>query len=161
VRVHGRQRGPFRGHGDEVVHGLARERLPALRDEEPGQRIRSDAKIALDGSKLVAGDGMLDRQTVFEPSYPEPRMVEVDLVTAQTDRLADAQTMTKHCENKEVIADAMSAVLGCVEQGGNFCLVQKILAPLMGVRSDRCLTFYISPAEGGRRRHRKSPEFFQ
>jgi hypothetical protein len=51
VRVDVRQLCPFGGHGDEVVHGLACERLLALRDEEPGQRIRPDCKIALDGSK--------------------------------------------------------------------------------------------------------------
>jgi hypothetical protein len=34
---------------------------------------------------------MLDRQPILEPSYPKPRVVEVDLVTAEADRLADAQ----------------------------------------------------------------------
>ena len=33
VRVDGRQRGPSRGHGDEIIHGLAREGLLALRHD--------------------------------------------------------------------------------------------------------------------------------
>ena len=161
VRVDARQRGPFRCHGDQVVHGLACERLLALRNEEPGQRILPDSKIALDGSKLVACDRMLDRQSILEPTYPEPRVIEVDLVTAKTDRLADAQTVTKHRENEEIIAGSISAVLGSVEQGGNFRLAQKILAPLMGVDGHHWDTFYISPAQSRRRRHRKSPESFR
>src|SRR5208337_1719072 len=142
-----------------VVHGLACERLLALRDEQPGQRIRPDSKIALDGSKLVAGDRMLDSQPILEPPHPKPRVVEVDLVTAQADRLADAQTVTKHHENEEMIADSMAPVLGGVEQGGDFRFAQEILAPLMRVRGGHRDTFYISPAEGGCRRHRNSTDF--
>jgi hypothetical protein len=103
VRVDRRQLGPFRGHANEVVHGLPRERLLALRHKEPGQRIRPDSKIAFDGSKLIASDRMLDCQAILEPLDPKPRMVDVDLVTAEADRLTDTQTMTKHRENEKVI----------------------------------------------------------
>ncbi len=161
MRVDRRQLGPFRGHGDEVVHGLACERLLALRDEGPGQRIRPDSKIALDGSKLVASDRMLDRQPILEPSYPKPRVVEVDLVTAEADRLANAQSVTKYRENEEMIADSMAPVLGGAEQGGDFRFAQEILAPLMRVRGGHRDTFYILPAEGGRRRHRNSADFLK
>jgi hypothetical protein len=151
----------FAANGDEVVHGLACERLLALRDEEPGQCIRPDSKIALDGSKLVAGDRMLDRQPILEPSYPKTRVVEVDLVTAEADRLADAQSVTKHRQNEQMIADSMAPVLGGVEQRGDFRFAQEILAPLMRVRGGHWDTFYISPAERGRRRHRNSADFLQ
>src|SRR5271170_8505932 len=96
VRVDRRQPGPSRGHGDEIIYGLARERLLALRHEEPGQRIRASGKIAFDGAELVAGDRMLNCQPVLEPADPQPGVVEVDLVAAQADRLADAKTMAKH-----------------------------------------------------------------
>jgi len=48
---------------------------------------------------------MLDRQPVLEPADPQPGVVEIDLVTAQADRLADAQTMAKHHQHEQVIAD--------------------------------------------------------
>jgi len=70
VRVDGRQSGPPRGHGDEIIDRLARERLLPLRHEEPGQRIPADGEIAFDGAQLVAGDRMLDRQPVLEPADP-------------------------------------------------------------------------------------------
>jgi hypothetical protein len=47
VRVDRRQPGPFGGHGDEIIHGLARAGPLALRHEEPGQRIRAESQIAL------------------------------------------------------------------------------------------------------------------
>ena len=93
VRVDRRQRGPSRGHGDEIIHGLAGERLLALRHKKPGQCILAGGKIAFDGAQLVAGDRMLDRQPVLKPADPQPGMVEVDLIAAQADRLADAQAM--------------------------------------------------------------------
>ena len=37
VRMDGRQFGPSGGHGDEIIHGLAGERLLALRHKKPGQ----------------------------------------------------------------------------------------------------------------------------
>ncbi len=159
VRVDRRQPGPFRGHGDEIIHGLARERLRALRHEEPGQRIRADGQISFDGAQLIAGDRMLDRQPVLEPADPQPRVVEVDLVAAQADRLADAQTMTKHRQNEQVIADPVAAGLGGVEQGGHFAVAQKILAPLMRIRGGGRQTFYISPLGEGSRHHRNSMDF--
>lgn len=159
VRVDGRQLGPSCGRRDEIIHGLAGERLLALRHEEPGQRIRAGGKVAFDGAEFVAGDRMLDCQPVLEPADPQPGVVEVDLVAAQADRLADAQAMTKHRQNEKVIADAMTPGLGGIEQGGDFGIAQKILAALMGIRGGCRNTFYISPAEGGRRHHRNPADF--
>jgi hypothetical protein len=58
-------------------------------------------------------------------------VVEVDLVTAEADRLADAQTVTKHHEDQEMIPDPVPSGLGGIEQGGDFGLTQKILAQLV------------------------------
>ena len=143
--VHWRQLGPFSGYSDEVIHGLPCERLLALGQEKPRQRIGPSAEIALEGSELVTSNRMLDRQPILEPSDPEPRVVEVDLVAAEADCLADAQTVPKHHEDQEMIPDPVPSGLGGVEQGGDFGLTQKILTPLMGVSRGRCVTFYISP----------------
>ena len=90
---------------------------------------------------------MLDRQPILEPPHPKPRVVKVDLVAAEADRLADARTMTKHRENEEMIANSVATGLGGVEQGGDFRLARGIGSPLMRVRGGHRDTFYISPAE--------------
>jgi hypothetical protein len=143
--VHRHQFGPFRSHRDEVIHGLTCEGLLALGQEKPRERIGPSAEIALEGSELVTGDRVLDRQPALEPPDPEPRMVEVDFVTAEADRLTDAQTVTKHHEYQEMIPDPVPSGLGGIEQGGDFGLSQKILAPLVGVGRGCRATFYISP----------------
>src|SRR5271154_6939174 len=102
---------------------------------------------------------MLDRPPVLEPADPQPGVVKVDLVAAQTDRLADAQTMTKHREDEKVVADAMTSGLGGIEQGGDFGIAQEILAALMRIGGGCRSTFDISPAEGGCRHHRNSADF--
>jgi hypothetical protein len=57
--MHRRQPGAAGGLGAELVHGLPRERLPAFGDEEPGERVGTTGAIALDGTQLIAGDGMM------------------------------------------------------------------------------------------------------
>jgi len=56
--------------GDEVVHGLPRERLPAFGDEQPGERLGACRDVALDRAQFVAGDGMFDVQPALEPVDP-------------------------------------------------------------------------------------------
>jgi len=87
-------------------------------------------------------------------------MVEIDLVAAQTDRLADAQAMAKHRQKQQVIADAMTPGLGGIEQDSDFTVAQEILAALMGIRGDGRRAFYISPPES-RCRHHQSPADFR
>jgi hypothetical protein len=145
MRVHWRQLGPFSGHSGKVIHGLPCEGLLALGQEKPRERIGPSAEIALERSELVTGDRVLDRQPILKPSDPEPRVVEVDFVTAETDRLADTQTVPKHHEDQEMIPDPVPSGLGGIEQGDDFGLAQKILAPLMGVSRGCRVTFYISP----------------
>ena len=77
--MHRRQPGAAGGRGDEVVHGLPRERLSAFGDEEPGQRVGANGAVALDGAQLVAGDGMFDIQAALKPAHPQARVVEIDL----------------------------------------------------------------------------------
>src|SRR3954451_20968136 len=115
MRMHRRQFGPFSGHSDEVIHGLPCEGLLALGQEKPRERVGPRAEIALEGPELITGERVLDRQPILKPSDPEPRVVEVDFVTAEADRLADTQTVTKHHEDQEMIPDSMPSVLGGVE----------------------------------------------
>ena len=114
------------------------------RKSQGSKSVRSP-EITLEGSELVTSDRVLDRQPALEPPDPEPRVVEVDLVTAEADRFADAQTVTKHHEHQEMIPDPVPSGLGGIEQGGDFGLAQKILAPLVGVGRGCRATFYISP----------------
>src|SRR3954447_25180258 len=79
MRVDGPEPRPLGCRADQVIHRLARERLVALGDEQPGQPIRPRGEIALNGAQLGAGDWLLDRQAVLQPLHPQPRLIEVDL----------------------------------------------------------------------------------
>ena len=64
------QAGAFSRRADEVVDCLAGQRLAALGDEQPGQRVGAGGEMALDRARLVAGNGLLDGQAPFEASNP-------------------------------------------------------------------------------------------
>jgi hypothetical protein len=83
MRVDGRQAGPPGCGADEVVDRLPGERLTALGDEQPGQRVRAGGEVARDGAQLVAGDRLLDGQPALEAAHPQPGAAEVQLVVAQ------------------------------------------------------------------------------
>jgi hypothetical protein len=91
VRADAGQAGARRGGRDEVVHRLPGQRPAALGDERPGQRVGAGGEVAPDGAQLVAGDRLLDRAPALEAANPEPGAVEVELVPAQADGLADPQ----------------------------------------------------------------------
>jgi hypothetical protein len=92
--------------------------------------------MALDRAKFIARDRLFDGQTVLEAPNPEACLIKFEVVAAQADRLADTQPMAVHHEHQQVIADAVSPSLGGLEQVRHFGLVQKILAPLMGIRGN-------------------------
>jgi hypothetical protein len=75
-----RETGPCRGAGDQVVHGLPGERLPAFGDEQPGEPIGAGGEVSLDRAQFVAGDRLLDREAILEPTYPQPGPLDIDLV---------------------------------------------------------------------------------
>jgi hypothetical protein len=77
---------------------------------------------------------MLDGQPTLEPSHPEPRMIEIDLIAAQADRLADPQTMAVHHQDQQIIANALPALLGGIDQAGDLRLAQEVLAATSGGR---------------------------
>ena len=156
VRVHRRQSGaPDRGC-DEVVHRLPGERLPAFGDEQPRQRVGPRREITPDRAQLVAGDRLLDRETVLQSPHPQARSVEVDLVAAQVDGLAHPHPVPIHHQDEEVIAHAVSACLRRLEEGGDLALGEEIPFPLVPVRGAGRVTLDSSPA-GRRCRHHHNP----
>src|SRR5271165_4461974 len=87
------QAGARRSRTNDVVHRLPGERLAALGEEKPWQMVTARSQPASDGAQLVAGDGLLDRETILEPFDPDSCLLQVHLVPTKRDRLADAQTM--------------------------------------------------------------------
>ncbi len=72
VRVDAGQVGACRGGCDEVVHRLAGERLFALGDEQPGQRVGAGGQVAPEGARFVTGNRLLDREAALKTAHPEP-----------------------------------------------------------------------------------------
>ena len=126
VRMDRRQSGARRRGRDQVIDGLTGERLAALGDEEPGESVRTGCQIAFDRAEFITRDRLFDGQPVLETPNPEAGLIEVDVVSPQADRLADAQAMAVHHQHQQVIADAVSPPLGGLEQGRDLGLVQEI-----------------------------------
>jgi hypothetical protein len=93
VRMNRRQAGTLRRDRDQVIDGLTSERLAALGYEEPWEAVRTGCQIALDRAELIARDRLFDGQPVLETPDLEACLIEVDVIAAQADRLADAQAM--------------------------------------------------------------------
>src|SRR5262245_46415053 len=53
-----------------VVHRLPGHLGLPFGQEQPGQIVFPDGKVALDGAQLVACDGMLNAEVVLEPGHP-------------------------------------------------------------------------------------------
>jgi hypothetical protein len=103
---------------------------------------------------------MFDGQAILEPPNPEPSMIEVNIIAAEADQFADAQAVTIHHEQKEMISDAMPPRLCGVKQARDFGPAQKILAPFMGVCRACRGTFYISPVGRWRFSHGSPTDLF-
>ncbi len=136
VRMDWGQSGVRRPGRDQVIDGLACTRLAALGYEKPGKAVGARCQIALDRAKFVTRDRLFDGESVLEAPNPEAGLIEVDVVAAQADRLADAQAVAVHHQHQQVISDAVSPPLGGLEQARHLGLVQEILAPLMGISGD-------------------------
>ena len=137
VRVGARQAGTLRCRRNQVIHSLPGERLITLGDEQPGQRIGARSKVSLDGAQFVTGDRLLDGQPALEAAHPQPGAVEVEVVAAQAHGLADPQAVAIGHEQKQVVAHAMTAGLGGVQQPGHFSGRQVVLCCVRGDRRHR------------------------
>jgi uncharacterized protein DUF4158 len=133
--------------------------LSAFGDEEPGESVRSGSQVTFDGAEFVTCDRLFDGQPLLETSDPEAGLIEVDVITAQAGRLADAQAVAVHHQYEQVIANAMPPSLGGLEQVGDFGFAQIILVSLMGIRGGTRATFDISPIGHRSRDHRNLAYF--
>src|SRR5262245_15699517 len=87
---------------------------------------------------------MLDAETVLEPSHPQARPLSVQLSPAHLDGLGDAQAMAVDHQDQRVVANAVAAFLGGLEQPVDLRGTQKVLTALVGV-GGWCITLYITP----------------
>jgi hypothetical protein len=94
------------GHAHDVVDGLASELCAALGHEQPGQIVLPGSKVALDGAEFVASDRVLDAQAALEPSDPQPRALDIELIAPHLAGLADPQAVPENHEKKGVVANA-------------------------------------------------------
>ena len=120
------QAGARRSRTNDVVHRLPGERLAALGEEKPWQMVTARSQPASDGAQLVAGDGLLDRETILEPFDPDSRPLQVHLVPTKRDRLADAQTMAVHHQDQQVIADAVATFASGFQEGGELGFAEEV-----------------------------------
>jgi len=102
MRMHRCKPGTLRRDREEIVDRLTGERMSALREEQPRQGIRAKRQIAPDGAQFVAGDRLLDRQTVLQATHPQAGAIEIDVVAAQVDRLAHPQAVPIYPDSAEI-----------------------------------------------------------
>ncbi len=117
MRVYLRQARAHRRGIHHVVDSLSCQWLAAFTDKQPRQLAIAGLKVALDGSELIAGYRLFDGQTVLKTSHPQARSFRIDVFDLDRYRLANTQTVAKHHQHNEVIADAMTTFLiglGCI-----------------------------------------------
>jgi hypothetical protein len=102
VRSHRCKPGTLRRDREEIVDRLAGERMSALGEKQPRQGIRSNREIASDGAQFVAGDWLLNRETILQTTHPQAGAIEIDLVAAQVDRLAHPQSVPIHHQDEQI-----------------------------------------------------------
>lgn len=68
--------------GDDPVDGLSGQGLTALGDKQPGKEILPQGEPATKGTKFVAGNRLLDRQSILEPRNPKPGLGKIDIVAS-------------------------------------------------------------------------------
>ena len=113
------------------------KRRSALRDKQPGQIVIAAYQKFADGTEFVTGYWMLDGQRSFQPLDPKPRLLQIDMLTPQTYRLADPQTVAIHHQHQQVVAHAMTSTARGSEQPLDLTLVKEILDPLMSIGRGR------------------------
>ena len=101
----------------------------------------------------VCGDGVLDAQAVLQALDPQPGALDVELASAHLDGLRDAQAVPEEHEQQRVVTNAVTALLGCLEQAIALRTCQEVLGALVGIGRS-CATLYLSPVG----RHRCVPQ---
>jgi hypothetical protein len=100
------------GLSANLATSTRRHRSAPFGDEEPEQSVRTNGQKALDRAEFIPGDWLFDGQPVLETPNPEACLIEVDVIAANPDRLADGQPMALHHQHQQVIADAVASPLG-------------------------------------------------
>lgn len=112
MRVNMADPGPFCRCTGNVIHRLAGEGLFSLGNKQPGQRIIAPCQPAFDGAELVAGDWLLDTESILEAADPEPRLREINILPPERNGLGNPKPVPEHHQDQQMIASAMSARLG-------------------------------------------------
>jgi hypothetical protein len=66
-----------------------------------------------------------------------PQPLQIDMLSPQTYRLADAQPVAIHHQHQQVIAHAMAPAACCSKQPVYLTLIKEVLDPFMGIGSGR------------------------
>ena len=100
-------------------------------------------RVPLDRPQFVTCDRLFDREPALETADPEARLVEIDLVAAQSYRLAHPQAVAVEHERQQMVAGAMPAVL----ERFDLAFGQEVAATLVPVGRTSLATFDISPVD--------------
>src|SRR6185436_4122831 len=73
------------------------------------------------------------RRAVLGPADVDSRGIEINLLPANVDQLADPQRMPEGHEDEQTIADRVAAVAGSGQQAIDLALRQVLALPVIGV----------------------------
>lgn len=109
MRMDRPEAGPPGDRGNEIVDGLAGQRLATFREKQPRHSILPHRQDTPQGAELVSGQGLVSGKTAFQPPDPDVSGCEVEIGAPEHDQLADPQPVAVHQQQHEVIARAMPA----------------------------------------------------
>lgn len=78
--------------------------------------MQGQGRVTFDGSKLVTGQRMLNRQSVFESVDPDPTMLKIQMGGLQSDGFGDSEPVPVHEKDEEVISDAVLGFSGGIKK---------------------------------------------
>jgi hypothetical protein len=77
--------------------------------------IATPGEQSADSTKLIARDGVLDRETVLQARDPNAGLRKVQIGSPQRDGFRDAQAVALHHQDKQVVAYAVPSSFGSGE----------------------------------------------
>jgi hypothetical protein len=99
--------------------------------------------MPLDRPQFVTRDRLFDREPALETADPQARLVEIDLVAAQSYRLAHPQAVAIEHERQQMVAGAVPAAL----ERFDLAFGQEVATTLVPVGRTSLATFDISPVD--------------
>jgi hypothetical protein len=134
VRPHVPEARPFSRLANEIVDSLTGHGLATFGNEEPGELVLTSRQITLDGAELVAFDWLLGVERILRAPHPDTGLFEIQLIPAHGYGFRDPERMAVDHEEHEVVTDAVTALLGRLEQTLDLPFIQEVFGSLMGVR---------------------------